>query len=268
MQNLSDMFTYMYQTMQIGELDTLTQIQSIALQFHSIKTTPPPHHPPLGLAAGILGAISGLFGLVPVLAQVSAVAGAVSGTLSVVNTEINQNAPAAPDSQFADNAADLASTLGIYTGGLRTHLENAYTGIFTNGTNITSLLSHGNFVNRTVLNLDCNDCLPASQNWMEQYLALKMINYMWWTQNVFITFMPCRFFPSDAQSSRIVIKFALLTSIKMARSSRLTLVATPHSTSHSVHPTSSQTSQTLPSAILMIMDGVTISALAWLDSPG
>ena len=191
LQNLSDMFTYLYQTMQIGELDTLTQIQSIALQFHSIKTTPPPQHPPLALASGILGALSGLFGIVPVLGTASAVIGAVSGTLSVVNTEINQNAPAAPDHQFADNAADLASTLGIYTGGLRTHLENTYTGVFSNGSNITTLLSGGNFVNRTLLNLDCNECLPASQRWMEQYLALKMINYIWWTQNVFITFMPC-----------------------------------------------------------------------------
>ena len=189
------MFTYLYQTMNIGELDTLTQIQSIALQFHSIKVTPPPQRPPLGLAAGILGTISALFGLVPVLGTASAALGAISGTIGVVNTEMNMHvAPTAPDHQFADNAAELSSTLGIYTGALRTHLENTYTGIFSNGSNVTSLLSHGNFVNRTVLNLDCNECLPSSQRWIEQYLALKMINYIWWTQNVFITFMPCKLF--------------------------------------------------------------------------
>ncbi len=191
MQNLSDMFTYLYQTMQIGELDTLTQIQSIALQFHSIKTTPAPHHPPLVTVSGVFGAISGLLALVG-FGPASGAFGAVAGTLGAINGQINKPGAQTPDPQFADNSADLASTLGVYVGGVRTHVENAYTGIFTDGTNITSLLSHGSFVNRTDLNLDCNKCLPASQRWMEQYLALKMINYIWWTQNVFITFMPCR----------------------------------------------------------------------------
>ena len=232
--------------MQIGEVDTLTQIQTIALQFHSIKTAVLPHRPPLGLAAGIVGAISGLAGLVPGIGGIASPAiGAISGALSVSNTEVNANKPAAPDSQYADNAADLASTLGIYVGGLRTHLENIYTGILANGTNITSLLSHGNFVNRTALNLDCNECLPASQRWIEQYLSLKMINYIWWTQNVFITFMPCRLlFLRDPAVSSTGTTLSVLTSTKTAKSNRSTRPATPHLMSPHVHRTSSQRNQT------------------------
>ena len=245
-------------------------IQPIALHFHSVKTTTLPQHPPFRLAAGILGTISALFGLVPVLGTASAVIGAVSGTIGVVNTEMLMNpSPAAPDSQFADHAADLASTLGIYISGLRTHLENTHTGIFSNGINIATLLSNRNSVNRALLNLDCNECLPSSERWMERYLSLKIIKYEWWTQNVFITFMPCRFpLSSMLLEHRTHQELTLLNPTKMARSHSSTPPVIPPSTSRNAPLTPSPKNPTSSSATPTTTAGPTISAPAWPASPG
>ena len=73
---------------------------------------------------------------------------------------------------------------------MRTQLEGIHTSLFNRGDNITRLLHGGTYVDRTVLNIDCNDCIPKAQAWLEQMLTLKMINYMWYEQNVFVTYMP------------------------------------------------------------------------------
>ena len=95
-----------------------------------------------------------------------------------------------PDPQYATNQANTSQFLGDYVGSVRTAIEQSYTQIFDNGTNITQLVQGGQLVNRTTLNIDCDTCVPKQEGWMEQFLSLKMINQVWWQQNAFITFMP------------------------------------------------------------------------------
>ena len=73
---------------------------------------------------------------------------------------------------------------------MRTQLQNIHTSIFSRGDNVSTLLQGGTYVDRTVLNVDCDDCIPKAQAWLEQLLTLKMINYMWIKQNIFVTYMP------------------------------------------------------------------------------
>lgn len=129
-----------------------------------------------------------MFGKIPGISALSPVLGVASGIIGTINGQI-VDSPDPPDPQFAANQANISSFLGNYVKQTRQNLKTAYASIFENGANVTTLLHGGSLVNRTALNLDCNSCIAESQGWMELYLAL-MINYMWWTQDVFITFMP------------------------------------------------------------------------------
>ncbi|MCJ1271913.1 hypothetical protein MMC22_011818 [Lobaria immixta] len=118
------------------------------------------------------------------LAQIASIAAIALNFHGIVDS------PDPPDPQFAANQANISSFLGNYVRQTRQSLETAYANIFDNGANVTTLLQGRSLVNRTALNLDCSNCIAESQGWMELYLTLKMINYMWWTQGVFVTFMP------------------------------------------------------------------------------
>ena len=102
----------------------------------------------------------------------------------------NTSAASTVAHQYMANSANLQSALGDYLKDACGGLENAYKETLGTGTNVNTLLSGGQFVNRTALALDQVETLNTSTRWMDQYLELKMINYMLFTQNVFITFMP------------------------------------------------------------------------------
>ena len=137
-----------------------------------------------------MGAFSAILGLVPQLKVFSAAAGVQSGILGAVNAGLNRTTPSTSARQYAFNAANLSATLGDYVTTSRTGLENLYHDTLDTGTKIVDLLSGGQFLNRTALQLDEVQRLQASQRWLDQFMDLKMINYMWYAQNVFITFMP------------------------------------------------------------------------------
>lgn len=190
LQNISDMFNRMYNNLNIAEGDTMTKIAQIALEFYTpIKAaTPPPN--PLLMDSGILGSLSALGGLIPgVGSGISAAFGFASGLTGAINSQ-KAAAPPPPDPQFAESDAQLGVVFGKYANQMRTQLQKIHSSIFTAGENVTSLLSEGAYVDRTALNVDCSDCIPKAQAWLEQLLTLKMINYMWLRQNVFVTYMP------------------------------------------------------------------------------
>ena len=184
------MLNRMYNTLNIAQEDTMTKIAQIALEFYTPvpDTVIPPN--PLLMSSGLLGMLSAFGGLVPVAGPaIGATLGAASGLAGIINSQ-KASAPAPPDPQFAKSDADLGVVFGNYTHLMRTQLQNIHTSIFSRGENVSTLLQGGTYVDRTVLNVDCDDCIPKAQAWLEQLLTLKMINYMWIKQNVFVTYMP------------------------------------------------------------------------------
>lgn len=168
----------------------MTKIAQIALQFYEpVEAARPPPNP-LAMSSGILGMLSAFGGLVPdggpALGAAFGAASGLAGTLTSQKTSV----PAPPDPQFARSDAELGVVFGKYTNLIRSQLEDGHTAIFSQGTDIINLLRNGTYVDRTVLNVDCDDCVPKAQAWLEQFLTLKMINYMWIKQNVFVTYMP------------------------------------------------------------------------------
>ena len=180
----------MYNNLNIAQEDTMTKIAQIALEFYTpIQASQSPPNP-LHMDSGILGILSAFGGLIPgVGPAVGAAFGAASGLVGAINSQ-TASAPYTPDPQFADSDAQLGVTFGNYTNQMRTQLQHIHDSIFTGGENVTDLLKGGTYVDRAKLNVDCDDCIPKAQAWLEQLLTLKMINYMWLKQNVFVTYMP------------------------------------------------------------------------------
>jgi hypothetical protein len=192
LQNLSDLFNRIWASLNIGETDTMTQIAQIAMQFHYLNGTTTSTSPtPWTIASGSLGIASGFLGLIPGVGQAGSILGLASGILGMVNTATSAKTTTAfPDSQYAANQANVSQYLGDYVQSVRHSMEDTYNTIFNDGVNITQLLQGGQAVNRTSLQLDCGDCESKQESWMEQYLSLKTVNNLWWSQNAFITFMP------------------------------------------------------------------------------
>ena len=89
LQNLSDMLNKMWSDLNIGETDTMTQIAQIAMQYHHINyTTIATNHPPWALAAGTMGVMSGVFGLIPGAAELGGVLG-LAGGISGMSIPVN-----------------------------------------------------------------------------------------------------------------------------------------------------------------------------------
>ena len=198
MQNISDMLHKIWISLNIGETDTMTQVAEIALKFHSIDPVEQPKpHSPLGLLSGVLGTISGLAGMIPFERPVSAFAGLLSGVAGIANTEVSKKASSAlPDMQYTANQAETSNYLGDYVKAVRSSVEQLYSDIFNLDVDsepelkIYKMMLNGAAVNRTDLNIDCSDCVTHNEGWMEQFLTLKMINWIWRQQSAFITFMP------------------------------------------------------------------------------
>ena len=190
LQNISDMLNRMYNNLNIAQGDTMTKIAQIALKYYTpIQAAPIPPNPLL-MSSGILGMLSAFGGLLPgVGSTLGATLGAASGLAGTINSQI-ASSPPPPDPQFAQSDADLGVVFGNYTRLMRTQMQDIHTSIFFRGDNVSTLLHGGTYVDRTVLNIDCDDCIPKAQAWLEQLLTLKMINYMWIKQNVFVTYMP------------------------------------------------------------------------------
>lgn len=168
----------------------MTKIAQIALEFYTPIQGGEVPPSPLKTTPGILGLLSTFVGLLPgVGPEIGTALGAASGIIGVINAE-KGSAPPPPDPQFAKSDADLGVVFGNYTNSMRTQLQNIHNSIFTGGNGLLDLVRNGAFVDRSVLNIDCDDCIPKAQAWLEQMLTLKMINYMWLKQNVFVTFMP------------------------------------------------------------------------------
>lgn len=168
----------------------MTKIAQIALEFYTpIQGAAVPPNP-LRTTPGILGMLSAFAGLLPGGGSaIGAALGAASGLIGIINAE-KDSAPPQPDPQFAQSDADLGVVFGNYTNSMRTQLQNIHNSIFTGGDGFLKLVQDGTFVDRSLLNINCDDCIPKAQAWLEQMLTLKMINYMWLKQNVFVTFMP------------------------------------------------------------------------------
>ncbi len=184
------MLNRMYNNLNIAQEDTMTKIAKIALEFYTpiqSAITPPN---PLLISSGILGMLSAFSGLIPGEGpMLGATLGAASGLAGIINSQKTSASPP-PDPQFAQSDVDLGVVFGNYTNSMRTQLQVIHTSIFNRGDNITTLLHGGTYVDRTMLNIDCDGCIPKAQAWLEQMLTLKMINYMWIKQNVFVTYMP------------------------------------------------------------------------------
>ena len=57
------------------------------------------------------------------------------------------------------------------------------------GNNFTDILAGGTFVNQSAIGFT-TPAQQAATDWLEMYLSVKLINYAWWAQNVFIAVMP------------------------------------------------------------------------------
>ena len=189
-QNLSDLFQFVYSAIEVTGLDALMKTPETAVDFAHVADPPAPKNPPLGRISATIGGISGLFGLIPPLAPFSPALGATAGFIGAANAQLNTKDPGPDPKQYAINNGNLSSFLGDYITSSRYDLVDNYNSTLQTGTNLVDLLSGGKFLDRSALQLDDPDRLKASQLWMNQFLELKMINYMWYTQNVFITFMP------------------------------------------------------------------------------
>ena len=190
MENLSDLFHNADTALLNIDVDTLAGIGQLAMNYtHIDADVTPPHIPPIGLASGVMGIISGITGAAG-LGFLSGATGTVAGITSAVNTASLKGSDAMPDSQYATSTADAQKYLGTYIENLRDTMASAYNDIFTIGTNMTTLLQGGAFVNRSSMQIDCASCAQTAQGWMEQYMALKMINSIWTQQNVFIMLLP------------------------------------------------------------------------------
>lgn len=169
----------------------MTKIAQIALEFYTpIQAAAAPPNP-LATTPGILGLLSTFVGLIPGGKTVSTALSATGAIIGIVNAKkADDHAPIPPDPQFAKSDGDLGVVFGNYTNGMRTQLQNIHTSIFTGGNGLLDLLRGGTFIDRSALNVDCDGCIPKAQAWLEQMMTLKMINYMWLRQNVFVTYMP------------------------------------------------------------------------------
>ena len=123
------------------------------------------------------------------------IAGLVSGALGIAGIKKDQQPataptpqPPPPPSQFAD-LAQLSSNVQSTIIALQSTIELWQWATLSNGTNVPEIFAGGGFVNRSVVEFGTGQTSQAAA-WLEQYLTVKLINYAWWTQNVFIAFMP------------------------------------------------------------------------------
>jgi hypothetical protein len=191
LQNVSDMFNRIYNNLNVAQGDSMTKVAQVAFTYHEqtkANTAAPPN--PLLKDMGILGIIGAMGALIPGANPIWSVSFATAaGAIGVANSQTRHQDPS-PDPQFAQSAADLGVVFGNYTNQMRTQLQDTHTNLFHDGVGIKELIRGGTYVDRTDLNIDCNDCIPKAQAWLEQLLVLKMIDYMWKWENVFVTFMP------------------------------------------------------------------------------
>ena len=98
--------------------------------------------------------------------------------------------PPPPPSQFAD-AASLTSNVHDTVVALQSTIEQWQWSTLSNGTNFLALFEGGSFIDRSLVEFTTTQTSAAAA-WLDAYMTVKLINYAWWTQNVFIAFMPVR----------------------------------------------------------------------------
>lgn len=92
------------------------------------------------------------------------------------------------DTKFT-NLANTETNLNIFLGQLQRTVEQWQSSILHDATNITQLFNNGSMVNQSSLEFNSDQTSQAA-GWLERYMTMRMINNAWWSQNVFIAYMP------------------------------------------------------------------------------
>ena len=93
-----------------------------------------------------------------------------------------------PPSQFQD-ASQLSSNLAAVLTSLQASIVSWQNNVLNVGNNFTSMAAGGAYVSRDSIEMSTSQ-VSAAQSWLQQYLTIKLINFAWWSQGVYIAFMP------------------------------------------------------------------------------
>ena len=87
------------------------------------------------------------------------------------------------------NSADLSNELNSVLGSLQYTVEQWHIATLSQGTNFTTIAHGGAFADPSIVEFNTKNTSAAAA-WLQQYITVKMINHAWWSENVYISYMP------------------------------------------------------------------------------
>ena len=115
--------------------------------------------------------------------------GLASGATGMADLFDHDPSKAAPKDANWANAADLKNNLNDLLATLQYDIRMWHQTTLSNGANITELFKNGAMVDQQQIEFT-SEKTAAAAAWLEQYVLTKLINRAWFSQNVYIMFMP------------------------------------------------------------------------------
>ena len=188
LQNLSDFINKLWTQFQNAAWNSNEIAGTIVSTFSPSRSAAKPWYQVTGQIGPIVSMITSFIGLIPVAGDAMKIPSFIGGLLGGMGAATTAAFASAPSLTSADNNA------GTVISGLQTvyqnSLQNFHKSIFMQGDYYGDILSGGSFADRSRLGLDDDDAVTNAQHALEDFTLSRMINSIWYNNNVFIVYMP------------------------------------------------------------------------------